>query len=124
MPINERTIRFDIDRRMMPLSKGTIMFDIDFGNLEKAIRWTNRINAALKEKCCVICGIRGGEYLLTCSEKCHNRLMKEYIEDFGPYKDITDAETGKTHRVPTEVIFEHGIGQQDLKNYPVAEKDQ
>lgn len=99
-----------------------IVSGIDPKKLAKSIRWNECINAALREKCCVICGSEGVYSLLTCSEKCHDQMKKEFIEDFGPFKDITDAETGKTHRVPTEVIFEQGIRPQDLKKYPVVEK--
>lgn len=57
---------------------------------------------------------------MTCSDKCHDQLKKEFIGDFGPYKDITDGTTGLTHRVPTDIIFDEGIRQQNLKKYPIV----
>lgn len=98
-----------------------IVGDINPEKLNKAVQWDQRIKIALSKKCCVICGAKAGFlYQLTCSEKCHDQMKGEFIETFGPYKNITDIETGKTHRVPTGVIFEGGIRQQDLKNYPVV----
>lgn len=99
-----------------------IVSDIDPKKLAKSIRWNERIAAALRERYCVICGSEErSQRLLTCSDKCHDQMKKEFIEDFGEYKDITDMTTGLTHRVPTEEIFDKGLRQQDLKYYPVVE---
>lgn len=102
------------------MKSNVVIMDIDPEKMKKAVRWFDRMEASSKRGVCVICGNIKGRYLLTCSDKCHDQMKKEFIKDFGEYKDITDAETGKTHRVPIEVIFEHGIQQQDLKNYPVV----
>lgn len=58
----------------------------------------------------------------TCSKKCHEDLCNELERMFGEYKQIVDAETGFTHRVPTRVIIEKGLNQHDLKDYPVIKK--
>lgn len=104
------------------MSGEVIISDIDSEKMKKALGWFDRMEAASQKGVCIICGNNRGRYLLTCSEKCHNQLSKEFIKDFGEYKNIVDMTTGKTHRVPITVIFEHGIQQQDLKKYPVVEK--
>jgi len=68
---------------------------------------------------CVICGkpyVYGR--LLTCSEECHRKLVEKLIREFGEYKKIVDAETGKAYKVPVRDIIEKGLKYKDLINYP------
>lgn len=91
-------------------------------NPELATKWGERLTHSLHDGACIICGKlnTAGHRLWTCSEECHQKFKDEMTADFGEYKLITDATTDKIYRVPTEVIFEKGIRQQDLKNYPVV----
>jgi len=67
---------------------------------------------------CWICGAQCTEFLVTCSEECHEKLVDRLEREFGIYKRVVDNETGKTHRVPTRDIIEKGLRHQDLKKYP------
>ncbi|GAH37715.1 unnamed protein product, partial [marine sediment metagenome] len=51
-------------------------------------------------------------------DDCHEKAV-DYIErEFGVYKKVTDAVSGKSYRVPTRDIIELGLKQSDLVNYP------
>ena len=58
---------------------------------------------------------------ITCSVECHNELVESLIKENGKYKLVTNAETGKTHKVPTRDIIEFGINFADLEKYPTVE---
>ncbi len=71
---------------------------------------------------CIICGksyVMGRRF--TCSEECHRRLIENLIEEFGEYKKVVDAETGRAYKVPTRDILEKGLRYKDLVNYPLWE---
>jgi len=71
---------------------------------------------------CVICGkpyVNGR--LLTCSEECHRKLVERLIREFGEYKKVVDAETGKVYKVPVRDIIEKGLRYRDLIKYPLWE---
>jgi len=72
---------------------------------------------------CWICGAQCTEFLVTCSEGCHEKLIDRLEREFGIYKKVVDIETGKAHRVPTRDIIEKGLRYQDLKNYPEWRED-
>jgi len=68
---------------------------------------------------CVVCGkpyLPGRLY--TCSDECHKKLIDQLVKEFGEYKKVVDAETGKTYKVPTRDILEHGLSYEDLWQYP------
>jgi len=44
--------------------------------------------------------------------------MVQIERQFGKYKRVVDIETGKTHKVPTRYILEHGLRWSELKNFP------
>ncbi len=67
---------------------------------------------------CWICGATCVGYLVTCSNECHDELIRRSELKFGIYKKVVDLETMKTHKVPIRDIIETGIKQQDLKHYP------
>ena len=72
-----------------------------------------------KHRVCVVCGesyIIGRLY--TCSEECHQKFVKKIIKEFGEYKKVVDAETGKTYKVPTRDIIEK-LRWRNLINYPL-----
>lgn len=102
-------------------AKEVIIVNPDFELLKK---WERRAWESEYHNTCIICNEekdkRSRKY--TCSEECHKKFLQELIDDFGEYKKIVDMATGKTHKVPIEIIFENGIRQQDLKNYPVLEE--
>ncbi len=69
---------------------------------------------------CVICG---ASYIPgrsdTCSDSCHEELIRRTIIIAGEYKKIVRMSTGVVYRVPTRDILEFGINEQDLDKYPV-----
>lgn len=72
----------------------------------------------IKSKCCkanVFQHVR-----VTCSDECHEELVKQLEEKFGKYKKVTD-EGGKSYRVPTRDIIERGLKYEDLSNYEMWE---
>ena len=54
----------------------------------------------------------------TCSDKCHNDLIRIMENDFGKFKKVVDAETGIEHRVSTKDIVEKGLTHEELQHYP------
>lgn len=61
--------------------------------------------------------------LLTCSDQCHEELVKRLIAEFGEYKKIVRQSTGVAYRVPTRDIIERGLKEEELEQYPVWEED-
>lgn len=55
---------------------------------------------------------------ITCSDNCHKKFVQKMIRENGRYKKVTDLESNTTHRIPTRVIIEKGILQNDIKKYP------
>lgn len=67
---------------------------------------------------CLICGNLyepGRE--LTCSDSCHEELVKRLIAEFGEYKKVVRASTGIAYKVPTKHIIECGLNERDLDQY-------
>lgn len=60
--------------------------------------------------------------LLTCGPKCHGELIQRMVAVLGEYKQVVDAATGLSHRVPTRDILEIGIKQAELSKYPIWEE--
>ena len=56
---------------------------------------------------------------ITCSNFCHDQYIFKKIAEVGLFKKVVDIVSGITYRVPTKIIIEQGLRQQDLKNYPV-----
>lgn len=89
--------------------------------MEKAIEIAREIYPAALAGFCVVCGKpkAGSRWLLTCSEECHERLVKKLIREFGEFKRVVNAETGKAYKVPTRDILVHGLKHEDLTKYPL-----
>ncbi len=56
---------------------------------------------------------------ITCSDFCHDQYIQKKIDEVGLFKKVVDISSGITYRVPTKLIIEEGLRQQDLKNYPI-----
>lgn len=71
---------------------------------------------------CVICQqfYEGGREL-TCSNDCHQELVKRLIAEFGGLRRVVRQSTGAAYRVPTKDIIESGLREQDLDGYPLWE---
>ncbi len=72
---------------------------------------------------CVVCGkqyLRGRQQ--TCSDVCHEELVKRLVARFGPFKRIVRVSTGVAYKVPTRDLIEKGLREQDLDQYPTWEE--
>lgn len=69
---------------------------------------------------CIICYTPyfGGRQF-TCSEACHDELIKRLIEKWGEFRMVVRMKTGEAFKVPTRDILEKGVREQDLDRYPV-----
>jgi len=68
---------------------------------------------------CFICGTtydHGRE--MTCSDACHEKLIRHLIAEFGEFKKVVCMTTGEAFKVPTRDIIEKGIREQELDQYP------
>jgi hypothetical protein len=74
---------------------------------------------------CFICGRHYEEQqvrLLTCSDECHEKLLQRLIDEFGEFKKVCSAVTGKCYRVPTRHILEKGLRHDELVQFPEWEE--
>ncbi len=55
---------------------------------------------------------------MTCSDACHEKLIRRLIAEFGEFKKVVRAATGVAYKVPTRDIIEKGIQEQELDQYP------
>lgn len=55
---------------------------------------------------------------ITCSNFCHNQYILKKIEEDGLFTKVIDSVSGIAYKVPTKLIIEEGLRQEDLKNYP------
>ncbi len=73
-------------------------------------------------KFCVICGTSyTNGRALTCSQKCHDKLVSTLIAKFGEFKKVVCARTGVAYKVPTRDILEKGLREEGLNQYPIWE---
>lgn len=56
---------------------------------------------------------------MTCSKNCQEKFILKMIEKFGLFKKVVDIESDIAYKVPTRLIIEEGLRQEDLKNYPI-----
>lgn len=73
---------------------------------------------------CVICQKQyepGRE--MTCSDGCHQELVRRLIVEFGEFKKVVRMSTGIAYRVPIKDIFDPGIKEQELDQYPIWEEE-
>ncbi len=72
---------------------------------------------------CVICQQiydRGRE--LTCSDECHEELVRRLAADSGEFKKVVRLSTGVAYKVPTRDIIEKEIRVENLGQYPIWEE--
>ena len=75
----------------------------------------------MKNNLCVVCKISldsSSNHKITCSDDCHEKFIQNMLEEYGTYKKVIDQDSGIAYRIPTRLIIEEGLRQQDLKNYP------
>lgn len=72
---------------------------------------------------CFICWkhYEGGREL-TCSDECHQELVRRLITESEEFKKVVRASTGVAYKVPTRDIIETGLKEQDLDQYPLWEE--
>jgi len=72
---------------------------------------------------CIICQQiydRGRE--LTCSDECHEELVRRLVAEFGEFKKVIRLSTGVAYKVPTRDIIEKGLRGEELAQYPLWEE--
>lgn len=65
-----------------------------------------------------MCGRNTPEGKVTCGQGCHEIFMNRLEAQFGKYKKVVDATTGKAYRVPLRYIVENGLKQIELPLFP------
>lgn len=72
---------------------------------------------------CVICDkfyYQGRE--TTCSDQCHQELIRRLVAEFGEFKKVVRMTTGEAFKVPTRDIIERGLKEEELDRYPLWEE--
>lgn len=69
-------------------------------------------------KCFVCEKLYEGGREMTCSDACHEELVKILIAEFGEYKKVVRQSTGVAYKVPTRDIVESGLREEELDRYP------
>lgn len=59
---------------------------------------------------------------MTCSDECHEELVRHVISQFGQFKKVIRQSTGVAYKVPTRDILEKGIKEAELDRYPLWEE--
>lgn len=59
---------------------------------------------------------------MTCSEQCHEELVRRLLAEFGEFKKVVRMSTGIAYKVPTRDIIERGIREEELDQYPLWEE--
>jgi len=59
---------------------------------------------------------------MTCSDQCHQELIRQLIAEFGQFQKLVRASTGLAYKVATRDIIEQGVREQDLDQYPLWEQ--
>lgn len=71
---------------------------------------------------CLICDVpydQGRE--MTCSDRCHEELVKRLIAEFDEFKKVIRQSTGVAYKVPTRDIIEKVLKEEELGQYPLWE---
>ncbi len=72
---------------------------------------------------CLIClKLYKGGRELTCSDRCHEELVRRLIAEFGEFKKVIRQRTGVAYKVPTRDIIKHDVREQELDRYPLWEE--
>lgn len=59
---------------------------------------------------------------LTCSDECHEELVRRLVAEFGEFKKVIRLSTGVAYKVPTRDIIEKGLMEEELARYPLWEE--
>jgi len=93
---------------------------VDFQRRKKEAGRQHRLSKV--EFVCIICNRQyeaaKGSRILTCSDECHEKLVKILVQKLGEYKKVCSIATGKCYRVPTRTIIEKGLTHEDLVKFP------
>ncbi|MBA7688622.1 hypothetical protein ES703_97107 [subsurface metagenome] len=74
---------------------------------------------------CVICQqIYDGGREMTCSDECHEELVRRLGADSGEFKKVIRLSTGVAYKVPTMDIIEKVLKEENLDRYPIWEENQ
>lgn len=69
---------------------------------------------------CVICQAEcKGQYKYTCSKTCHEIWLVQIRREYGNYQKVVRISTGEAFKVPTALIYEQGIKEQELNRFPL-----
>jgi len=69
---------------------------------------------------CFICHqVYEGGRELTCSDQCHQELVRRLIAKLGEFKKVVRMTTGVAYKVPTRDIIEPGVKEEELDRYPL-----
>ncbi len=72
---------------------------------------------------CVICQqLYDGGRELTCSDECHEELVRRLVADSGEFKKVIRLSTGVAYKVPTMDIIEKRLRAEELDQYPLWEE--
>jgi len=55
---------------------------------------------------------------ITCGDDCHEKFIEKMLTEHGLFKKVIDQETNIAYKVPTRIIIEEGLKQEELKNFP------
>ena len=53
------------------------------------------------------------------SDCCNYQYIRKKLSEKGLFKKVCDVTTGITHKVPTKIMIEEVLVQENLKNYPI-----
>jgi len=55
---------------------------------------------------------------ITCGDSCHEKFIIKMLQEHGLFKKVIDMDSGIAYKIPTRLIIEEGLRQEELKNYP------
>jgi len=73
-------------------------------------------------KCFICLKLYEGGRELTCSDRCHEELVKQLVAEVGEFKKVVRMTTGVAYKVPMRDIIEHGVKEEELDRYPLWEE--
>lgn len=108
----------DIERLTICINCGNLCADVIANVIESKNSYAL---ADLKSDCCNT-DIKISSKT-TCSDKCHEKLLEIFENEFGKFKKVTDITTEISYKVPTKDIIEKGLQWADLPKYPIWAED-
>jgi len=61
---------------------------------------------------------------MTCSDECHEELVRRLVAGSGEFKKVIRLSTGVAYKVPTMDIIEKRVKEEELDRYPIWEEHQ